>query len=288
MHDDDGDKTVILPSPGGRGAGRKPSPQAPMQPPIQAPSNNTAPIGGGIDQGLKVDQGLNGLVSGAATLIALLGKLRQTVSHSQINSLYQELVAELSQFERVVMQDNYSSEIVMTTRYVLCSALDEAVLSTPWGIESGWTQKSLLSTFHHENTGGVKVFLILDQLLQAPAQNIDLLELVYLCLSLGFEGKYKLNDRGRQELDALMGNLYQSILTNRQSVEIELSPHWESDAIKQKTMADYVPLWVVAAFMVAVVLLTYSGFRFWLHLDAEPVVSVFNQFVVDSVPESRE
>lgn len=138
-----------------------------------------------------------------------------------------------------------------------------------------------MSTFHNETSGGEKVFLILDRLLQAPAQNIDSLELIYLCLSLGFEGKYKLNDRGRQELDALMNNLYQSILSVRQNVDPGLSPHWESDVVKSDSMVDYVPMWVVAAFMGALILLTYSGFRFWLHLDAKPVATAFEQFIVD-------
>ncbi|MBL4868885.1 MAG: type IVB secretion system protein IcmH/DotU [Pseudomonadales bacterium] len=285
MSEEPGESTVILPSPGGKVTRDKPL--APP-PPVQSNEYTTPPVPEGKVEALKVDQGLNGLVSGAATLIALLGKLRQTVSHNQVDRLYQDLTSEISQFVKVAQQDGYSSEIVLTTRYVLCSAIDEAVISTPWGVESGWTQKSLLSTFHNETSGGGKVFLILDRLLQAPAQNIDILELIYLCLSLGFEGKYKLNNRGRQELDALMANLYQSILSVRQIAETELSPHWQSDVVKQKSMADYVPLWVVAAFMAAVILLTYSGFRFWLHLDAKPVVNVFEQFVVNDKPESGE
>ena len=286
--DDAGEKTVILPSPGGRPAAPKPG--IPQQQ-SSGYSIPTPQIDSRVEpakvEALKVDQGLNGLVSSAATLIALLGKLRQTVSHNQVDQLYKDLASEITQFETVAKRDNYSPEIVITTRYVLCSALDEAIIATPWGVESGWTQKTLLSTFHNETSGGEKVFLILDRLLQAPAQNIDILELVYLVLSAGFQGKFKISARGGQELDTQMNNLYQSIFSVRQEADPELSPHWQSDVIKAKSMADYVPLWVVAAFMSALILLTYSGFRFWLHLDAKPVAQTFQQFIVDTAGDTN-
>ena len=75
-----------------------------------------------------------------------------------------------------------SPETVLAARYVLCTFLDEIVLGTPWGSESVWSTQSLLSSFHNETWGGEKFFLILDSMLQDPAGNINLIELMYVCL----------------------------------------------------------------------------------------------------------
>ena len=77
------------------------------------------------------------------------------------------------------------------------------VLSTPWGGESEWSHQSLLSTFHNETLGGEKFFLILERVMPDPATNLELLELMYLCLSIGFKGKYLLQASGEQQLEDL-------------------------------------------------------------------------------------
>ena len=80
-------------------------------------------------------------------------------------------------------------EQVKIASYFLCSLIDETVLNTPWGNQSNWGHHSLLIQFHNEAWGGERFFQILDRLKQQPAQGLNLLELAYLCLSLGFEGK---------------------------------------------------------------------------------------------------
>ena len=72
-------------------------------------------------------------------------------------------------------------------------ALDEAVLSTPWGAQSEWAQHPLLVALHREAWGGEKFFEMLDRISQDPARYIDLMELQYLCLAFGFAGKYQVH-----------------------------------------------------------------------------------------------
>ena len=60
------------------------------------------------------------------------------------------------------------NEIVLAARYVLCAALDEAVLSTPWGAQSEWAQHPLLVALHREAWGGEKFFEMLDRISADP------------------------------------------------------------------------------------------------------------------------
>ena len=88
----------------------------------------------------------------------------------------------------------------LAARYALCAALDEAVLSTPWGAQSEWAQHPLLVALHREAWGGEKFFEMLERISADPARHIDLMELQYLVLALGFAGKYQVQERGHAQL----------------------------------------------------------------------------------------
>jgi len=273
----DGDRTVIIPTPGRQAAAQpQSSPASNTPPPSPGVSVNT-PVGGV----LNVQRSLNKLVGAATELIALVGELRHTVQHADPGRLRNHVIDQIRTFENKAKQEGQASEIVLSARYVLCAALDEAVLNTPWGPESGWAQHSLLSTFHNETFGGEKVFLILDRLLQTPAQYIDALELIYLCLSLGFAGKYQVDPRGHIQLEQIKENLYRAIEMQRGSHERELSPRWKGVQKSNKKVADLVPLWVVFSIALMLLVLSYSGFRFWLDHTIEPVASELDQITLE-------
>lgn len=272
-----GDRTVIIPTPGRQAAAQPQSSPAPNIPSsAHGVSANTFAEGA-----LNIQRSLNKLVGAATELIALVGELRHTVQHADPGRLRNNVIDQIRAFEIRAKQEGQVSEIVLSARYVLCAALDEAVLNTPWGPESGWAQHSLLSTFHNETFGGEKVFLILDRLLQTPAQYIDALELIYLCLSLGFAGKYQVDPRGYIQLEQIKENLYRAIDMQRGAHERELSPRWKGMQKSNKKVADLVPLWVVFSIALMLLVLSYTGIRFWLDHTIEPVASELDQITLD-------
>src|SRR5207253_5640716 len=48
--------------------------------------------------------------------------------------------------------------------------------------------------------GGEKFFEMLERIAQEPALRIDLIELQYLCIALGFAGKFQLLEQGQTRL----------------------------------------------------------------------------------------
>jgi len=262
---DFGDRTMMIPRPGGSPVEPTPQPvvqAAPAQPQAAA---YTAPA----PQPLRLEHGLNPLVTAAATLLAVLNKLRNTLEHPDVAGLHRQLVQELRQFEQQAKNAGVRPELAITARYQLCTALDETVMNTPWGAAAGWSQRSLLSLFHNETFGGEKFFTILGRLLETPAQNLDALELVYLLLSLGFEGKYRIDARGRDQLEVLRDNLYRTIEQQRGAFAPDLSPNWRNSARQARGPMHFVPLWVIGVCALAVLLLCFSGFRFWLHQSVQ-------------------
>lgn len=232
--------------------------------------------------------GLNPLVNTASMLIAVFYKTRQSVSHPNVGGLHQQLVSSIRQFEANAKSKNIKPETVLAARYILCAALDEAVLNTPWGAESAWTQRTLLSMFHNETNGGEKFFLLLDRMKEYPAENLDILELMYILLSLGFEGKYRVVSRGRDKIEQIRDELFRVIRMNRGDHERALSTSWRGMGRTRNSLASYVPMWVISSIAVGILVLSYSGFRYWLHQSTELAATQLNEIAMSNIPKKTE
>lgn len=275
-----GDRTSMRPTPGRR-SGAAEMGRNRQAPPAANPYPSSSPAQGGragYEQvRFNTTLGLNPLVNAASTLIAVFEKTRHTARHPDVGGLHKRLTHEIKSFEQNAKDAGIKPEIVLAARYLLCSAVDEAVLHTPWGDQSAWGQRTLLSVYHGETSGGEKCFVILDRMLQAPAENIEMLELYYVCLSLGFEGKYRLMDRGRDKIEALRDDLYRTIRTYRGDFERSLSTRWQGLGRVRKTLSHYVPLWVAASVFAVILFLSYGGFTYWMRAVSNPVVAELDQ-----------
>jgi type VI secretion system protein ImpK len=254
------DRTQFMPRPGGRGP--QPAGRAEPAPPLSVPA---APLPTGKAEGL------NPLEAAAGPLLALLTRLRSTIAHPAPASLRAQLLGYLRQFEERAEAAGVARNEVLLARYALCTALDEAVLSTPWGSTSDWGKQSLLITVHNEAWGGEKVFQLLEHCLQSPRERLYLLELLYLCMCLGFEGRYRVMNDGRSQLEALRERTSAAIRSARGEFERELSPHWRGLAVARDRLSQFMPPWVGVAIGLALLLLLLFGLRLKLASDAEPV-----------------
>lgn len=228
---------------------------------------------------------MNPVERAASSLIALLGKLFHTSSHNDPEGLRNSVIQEVRVFETNARMAAVSPENVFVARYLLCTAIDEAVLNTPWGSRSSWGSQSLLVTFHKEASGGVRFFQLLSHMSQDPAGNLDILELMYICLALGFQGKYRLNDNGLSQLEEIKDQLYSTIRRQRGEMERVLSPHWQGVRKASSTLVPYVPLWVLAAGLGILLLLAYAGFSFKLNSDAAPALEKLSAIEATKMPQ---
>lgn len=285
-----GDRTSLRPTPGRRAA-PEPGRTRPAAPAAN-PYPQSAPAHGGrsgLEQvRFNTSLGLNPLVNAASTLIAVFEKTRHTARHPDVGGLHKRLTHEIKSFEQNAKDVGIRPEIVLAARYLLCSALDEAVLHTPWGDQSAWGQRTLLSVYHGETSGGEKCFVILERMMQAPAENIDMLELYYICLSLGFEGKYRLLDRGRDKIEALRDELYRTIRTYRGDFERSLSSRWQGLGRVRKTLSHYVPMWVAVSIFAVVLFAGFGGFTYWMRSVSNPVVAELGQIADGNTTEAEQ
>lgn len=213
----------------------------------------------------------NAIIQAAAPLLTLGARLATSVQQANIGTLRQQAVQEIRAFEDRLRSSGVPPEDGVVARYILCTFVDSAVLNTPWGAQGDWAGQSLLVMFHKEVGGGEKFFEILERLRGNPSRYIDLIEVGFVCLALGYEGKYRQDPSGQARLGELQHDLYRLIREQRQIRDEELSPHWKGIENRRNPIVRYVPWWMVAA----VGLMILTGAFIFLHerlrAQAEPV-----------------
>lgn len=247
------ERTIIKPSAGRARAGASATPagadraaEAGSSPTQAAAARADGPASAPLPE-LGAHASLNPLVHAASPLLSAAPRLRAMPRHPNPQALRASLVEAIRQFELSAQQQQLPNEQLVAGRYVLCTLLDESASSTPWGSAGAWASQSLLVQFHNESWGGEKVFQLLARLMESPAQHRNLLELIYLALSLGFEGRYKVLDKGREQLDAIRERLAQVLRQLSGPVEPTLSPHWQGVRQAPARLRDGISPWLVAA-----------------------------------------
>jgi len=257
---DEGEVTIMKPIPGG---GRR-APSAPASQPAQA-----MPRGAPLE--LPEREGLNPLETAAAPLLDLVAGLKNTHTHPDVAGLHRQLVQEIQAFDSKARQlGEFNEQTLTRARYVLCATLDDIILNTPWSQQFGWAKKTLQGTFFKKEWAGDEFFKLLDRLMQDPSNNRDLLELMYICMSLGFKGGYRLYDR-QGELEDRREQVYRALRGLRDDFEPGLSPHWRGVVDKQNPIIRNVPLWVVLAIGALLLLLLFIALNLRLNSVADPV-----------------
>jgi type VI secretion system protein ImpK len=265
----DDDKTILRPMPGGR---RSQSQESPPSPP--PPNSRPASAGTGISENLReqIAYSTRNPITGAAiSLLSVVAQLRNTSTHPDIAGLRNSMIEEIKRFELNIKNQGVSGEQAQAARYALCTLIDETVLNTPWGSNSLWGTQSLLILFHKEAWGGEKFFLILKNCMQQPGTHLDLLELLYFALCLGFEGRYRVEDHGSSKLEEIRENAYQIIQRQRGDVERSLSLHWQGIKDKRNVLARLIPFWVIGSVAGLLLVLSFLGFLYLINSASDPL-----------------
>lgn len=243
-------------------AGQRPLASAAAAPPVEASAADLNEFLGGTD---------NPVLQAAAPLLILAARLATSVEQASIPTLRQQAVEEVRSFDERLRSSGVSRDDALVARYVLCTFVDSAVLNTPWGAQGDWASQSLLVIFHKEVSGGEKFFEIVKRLQADPARYLSLIELLYVCLALGYEGKYRHDPKGALELSRLQHDLYGVIRERRRLRDEDLSPRWQGADDRRNPVVRYVPWWTVAAAGAAVVFVTFSALRVRLDAQARPI-----------------
>ncbi|WP_408497289.1 type VI secretion system protein TssL, long form [Paraburkholderia xenovorans] len=214
-----------------------------------------------------VEQARNPLLESARPLLRALADMPNDLELRAIEQLHLLLKQEVRLFQRLCEQANIRRDHMIGARYCLATALDESAGKTAWGQrETGveWIRKGLATEFHEDRQGGDKVYLLIGRLMNEPHEHLDLLEVIYRILSLGFMGRYRHEADGARKHDAVRQRLYNEIQTHRGVVPIALSPHAQSAAHGRRMSFYDLPVWITFAVLGFVLLGLFGWFKYHL------------------------
>ena len=259
------ERTIVRPRAGVRSFGTsyggiEPAPAAPPAQALPEDATVSAP-------------GENPLLTCAHALLTLVPQMRMSPDHRDPHGLKESLADGVRAFEQAAGRAGVPRESVIAARYILCTFLDETAASTPWGSGGVWAADTLLVRFHNETWGGEKVFLLLSKLAEDPAKNRNLLELIYCCLALGFEGRYRVLDNGRAQLEQLRERLHLMLRKVVPAPDRALSLRWAPAAARERRWLSATPFWVFCAAMALVAMGIYFTYTVLLAGRSDPVFS---------------
>jgi type VI secretion system protein ImpK len=93
----------------------------------------------------------------------------------------------LAQSQESVKRGLVSDEEYREAHFAVCAWVDEAILSSPWQEKAKWTREQLQRLHYQTTDAGEEFFERLNRL--GPAQT-GAREVYYLCLAMGFAGRY--------------------------------------------------------------------------------------------------
>lgn len=276
------DKTVMKPRPGGKAPVKATA--APVRP-SDTGDNDKTRIAANVPapeyqqklQVLSISD--NVLIDEAGALFSLVSPIRYTKQHADVAGLKTQCVQLISQYEQQLRNKGVSGELIEKARYCMCSFIDETVLNTSWGGNSEWATESLLSTFHNETFGGEYFFTLLESAIASPKEHLPLLELQYLCLSFGFVGKMRVEERGYEKLEGFRERAYKAIRSERGEPARELSPGWRSQVVAANQLKAEFPLWVMCSVVAAALLGCYMYLNYQINGYSDQVHRKLNNLI---------
>src|SRR5579862_937632 len=200
----------------------------------------------------RPEAGLNPLVDAAAYLFSIMGKLKHLKTYSNLDKLHSELIEEIENFQETVQAYSYNaeylSEYIPISCYALCMTLDDVILNTPWGHDR-WEEYNLVASFSQEPLSHESFLIILERLVRDPAIYIDVMEFMYICLSLGLGFKFQHQASGfnHTQLEQIIHSLYKRIRAHRGNFNKILSPFSikSQSSPKQTDRWENMPIWAL-------------------------------------------
>ncbi|WP_192255984.1 type VI secretion system protein TssL, long form [Mesorhizobium caraganae] len=218
----------------------------------------------GVDYGTA-----NPIVAAAAPLLMLLGHLRLVAVERQAEPLAEHVAGLIEEFDRKIARTDISEEDARIASYVLCETADDIIANLPGSGREMWAQHAMLSRFFQVKPTGAGFFQALNTVLATPEPHRNLIELMHVCLSLGFEGQYR--GQPREGLERVRRDVYETLAYFRVPGDDDISPRWQGLSLTSAQGSRRIPLWAIAAATAAVLTAAFFTLRILITNDGEAV-----------------
>lgn len=231
--------------------------------PVRRNASAAHPAASAPAQGAPIRAGRassNPLVNAYAALLGMAPELERATVPENPDVLRTRLHETLTQSRDSAVSGGVPLSRADQGAWFVAALLDDIALNTPWGGNSGWPRMPLVVSMYGNVDAGERFFDLAEDLIRFPERDPQLMELVFLCLSLGFRGKFRRNGgQGEAEIARLRGQIAR-LLRDRDTAEAPLAPHWQGVVADDEVKRFIVPLWSIALITLALITAVYVGF----------------------------
>ncbi len=210
-----------------------------------------------------------------ADCFALILQLRSTDALGDPETLRGRTKELIKQAERKAERAGISREDARRASFAIVAFIDETILASDWQHKEEWMSRPLQQELFDRYDAGEEFFEKLETLRDDPGVHAEVLEVYYLCMTLGFKGKYQLHSQEQLRLSIEDVREQLSGRTDRRLRKLSPRALPEDQAVNEfKTK---IPLWVIAVVALTIAALTYIGMSFYISGAESDVASEIQQ-----------
>jgi type VI secretion system protein ImpK len=212
------------------------------------------------------------LNAGAPLLASCISFSRMTLP-DDMYLFRKTLVEQITNLKQQIGALEYPPSVADKCCFLFCIVIDEFILHSQWGEESGWENKTLVSDLFGVRDGGEQFFVVTEKAIQQPKILADILELIYVFLKVGFRGQYRL--QGREQLEDVMYRLEKVVFESNRAVNLNFIEKITLPKTKRPRAPIKFVLQLVAFFVVLILL--FAGASYWYQSHSSSDEQEFSQ-----------
>ncbi|GJM44549.1 MAG: hypothetical protein DHS20C21_13910 [Gemmatimonadota bacterium] len=198
------------------------------------------------DPGRSAQRRVQTLPDLASSLFSLTLSLRASSGYGSEPELRAKIGEYLDRIDQQGQRVGIPREDLEAAKFPLVAFIDETILNSNWEGRELWRERPLQLDRYGETVAGERFFERLDKLRAQGSAKAELMEIYYLCLALGFEGKYKI--LGKDKLRALVEDVRRDLGYSRPlSGKEPISPHGRRKETSRSSAEEGFPIARVSA-----------------------------------------
>jgi type VI secretion system protein ImpK len=207
----------------------------------------------------------------ASECFILILQLRSTNDYGDSENLKSRVYEMFERFENSSRRAGIDNEKISLSKFALVAFLDETIISSGWSQKDQWLSDPLQIKLFDTFNAGEEFFNHMAELRLRSNQNKDVLEIYYLCLSLGFKGKYQLQspENLRRVIDDLNLELHPDAF---RTIDM-IAPNGRPRQSLVQTVKGGLPLWIYPLGALIIFVLIYMILSFIISGETDTVVS---------------
>jgi type IV/VI secretion system ImpK/VasF family protein len=172
---------------------------------------------GDLDAALRASQqASNALIAASSDLIGLVSVLHRIDDCGAVGTTRAEIGRAIIDLKYRVVQLDYPPSVAENLCLLYAIVIDEFILTSAWGRDSGWENLTLVADLFGFRDGGDRFYEVADRALMQPRTLRAFIEIVYIFLKLGYRGRFKPGDDFLR--DRLIGRLETALDLDRAEV----------------------------------------------------------------------